>query len=81
MKRIEGRYVILNSDKNLYVSLFVFTEAWKIDLMGFMKENYMSDLSLEDLARYTGRSLTTFKRDFKQINDLTPQRRILKKRL
>ncbi len=55
MKMIEGLYVILNSDKTLYASLFDFTEAWKIDLMGCMQETYMYDLRLEALARYTAR--------------------------
>ena len=46
-----------------------------------MNENYMYDLSLEELANYTGRSLTTFKRDFKKVSDETPQKWIIHKRL
>lgn len=81
MKLMEGLYVILNADKNIYASLFDFTNPWKIDILEFLNENYMYDLNLEELARYTGRSLTTFKRDFKKISDLTPEKWIVRKRL
>ncbi len=36
---------------------------------------------MEDLAHYTGRSLATFKRDFKKISDLTPEKWLIRKRL
>ena len=72
---------MLNADKSVYASLFDFTDAWKIDILGFLNDNYMYDLNLEELARYTGRSLTTFKRDFKKISDLTPEKWIVRKRL
>ena len=39
------------------------------------------DLSLDEIAGYTGRSLATFKRDFRKISDLTPQKWLMKKRL
>lgn len=81
LKMMEGLYVLLNTDKNIYASLFDFTDPWKIDLMGFMNENYMYDLSMEELASYTGRSLTSFKRDFKKVSELTPQKWIIRKRL
>lgn len=81
MKLMEGLYVLLNADKSIYASLFDFTDAWKIDIMDFMNENYMHDLSMEELARYTGRSLTTFKRDFKKVSELTPEKWIVRKRL
>ena len=41
----------------------------------------MYDMSLDEVAKYTGRSLTTFKRDFKKISDLTPEKWIVRKRL
>lgn len=81
LKMIEGLYVLLNTDKNLYASLFDFTEPWKIDLLSYMNENYMLELSMEELARYTERSLATFKRDFKRVSELTPQKWLIKRRL
>lgn len=46
-----------------------------------MNHNYMYELSVEELAHYTGRSLATFKRDFKKISDLTPEKWLIRKRL
>lgn len=81
LKMVEGLYVLLNTDKSLYASLFDFTDPWKIDLMDFMEQNYMNNLSLEEMASYTGRSLSTFKRDFRKYSKLTPQRWIIRRRL
>ena len=53
----------------------------KIDILDFMNENYMYEFSMEEIAHYTGRSLATFKRDFKKISDLTPERWLIRKRL
>lgn len=68
LKMVEGLYVLLHTDTSLYASLFDFTEPWKIDLLEYMSENYMYDLSMEEIASYTGRSLASFKRDFKKVS-------------
>lgn len=81
LKMIEGVYVLLNTDRNLYASLFDFVEPWKIDILDYLNENYMCDLSMKEIASYTGRSLATFKRDFAKVSDLTPQKWIIKRRL
>ena len=41
----------------------------------------MNDLSMEEIAYYTGRSLATFKRDFKKISELSPQKWLIRRRL
>ncbi len=46
-----------------------------------MNKNYTADLTMEEYACYTGRSLATFKRDFKKISNLPPQKWIIQKRL
>lgn len=81
LKMIEGVYVLLNTDRNLYSSLFDFVEPWKIDILDYLNENYMCDLSMDEIASYTGRSLATFKRDFAKVSDLTPQKWIIRRRL
>ena len=81
LKEKEGVYSLLNINKNFFPILFDFTEAWKIDIMDFMNENYMDELSMEEFASYTGRSLATFKRDFSKISDTTPQKWLINKRL
>lgn len=81
LKMTEGLYILLNTDKNLYASLFDFADPWKIDIMSFMEQNYTNDLSLEEMANYTGRSLATFKRDFSKVSDLSPQKWVIRRRL
>lgn len=81
LKMIEGVYAILNTDESLYASLFDFVESWKIDIVEFLEQNYMNDLSMEDIAYYTGRSLATFKRDFKKVSELSPQKWLIRRRL
>lgn len=81
LKMMEGVYVLLQTDRNLYASLFDFVEPWKIDIIDYLNENYMCDLTLAEIASYTGRSLATFKRDFAKVSDLTPQKWIIKRRL
>ena len=81
LKLQEGVYSLLNTDKRFYASLFDFTEPWKIDILDYLDENYMYDLSIEDIAGFTGRSLATFKRDFKKISSLPPKKWLIEKRL
>lgn len=81
LKLLEGIYVLLNSNEQLYPILFDFAEPWKIDLLEFLNDNYKEDLTMEQIASFTGRSLATFKRDFKKISNLTPQKWLIKKRL
>ena len=81
MKRREGLRCVLAADRGFYASLFDFKQPWKIDLPSFMEENYLYDLSIPELARYSGRSLSSFKRDFKKISPLTPEKWILRRRL
>jgi AraC-like DNA-binding protein len=81
LKMQEGVLSLLTIDKAFFPTLFDFAEPWKIDILDFLNENYADDLTLEEIASYTGRSLATFKRDFKKISDLTPQKRLISKRL
>ena len=77
----EAVFTLLQLRPDLGQVLFDFTEPWKINLEEFMNQNYKCDLTLEKFAHYTGRSLSTFKKDFAQIFDLTPSRWIVKRRL
>lgn len=81
LKMTEGLLVLLSTDINLYASLFDFVEPWKIDIIDFLEENYMEELTMQEIAQYTGRSLATFKRDFAKISPLTPQKWIFQRRL
>lgn len=81
LKLQEGIYSLLNVNKQFFPILFDFTEPWKIDILEFLNENYMYELTMEEIASYTGRSLATFKRDFSKISDVTPQKWLINKRL
>ncbi|MFV5703551.1 helix-turn-helix domain-containing protein [Flavobacterium sp. XS2P12] len=81
LKLLEGIYALLNSNELLYPILFDFAEPWKVDIIEFLNENYQDELTMEQIASFTGRSLATFKRDFKKISNLTPQKWLIKKRL
>ncbi|CAM3438988.1 helix-turn-helix domain-containing protein [Sphingobacterium prati] len=58
-----------------------FEEPGKINLVDYMEKNFMFNLPLEKFGYLTGRSLTTFKRDFKKAFTMTPQRWLTHKRL
>jgi AraC-like DNA-binding protein len=66
-----------------YVDAFLadFSKPGKIDLASFMEHNYMFNMPLKKFSYLTGRSLTTFKRDFINIYGSTPQRWLTKRRL
>ncbi len=81
LKLQEGLLALLHIDERFAPTLFDFNEPWKIDIMEFLNENYMYEFTMEELAHYTGRSLATFKRDFKKISDLTPEKWLIRKRL
>lgn len=82
LKIKEGINILLNIEPEyFYPCMFDFSEPWKIDILEYLNENYVYDLSMEELATFTGRSLSTFKRDFQKISDLTPQKWLMQKRL
>lgn len=80
-KLTEGLNALLYTSPAFYASLFDFTEPWKIDLLDFLNSHFTDDLSLRDIAVFTGRSLATLKRDFRKISDIPPAKWIVKKRL
>ena len=58
-----------------------FDAPGKIDLVSFMQRNFMFNMSLEKLGYLTGRSLSTFNRDFKKLFNTTPEKWLIDKRL
>lgn len=70
-----------NYDPRIRRILAALNEPGKVDLVEFMERNFMFNLSLEKFSYLTGRSLTTFKKDFKNSFHTTPGRWLIKKRL
>lgn len=78
----EAVLVLLELKPELAAALFDFENPWKTDLRDFMNDNFTCDLSVEQFAHYTGRSLSAFKRDFANaFTGATPSRWIMARRL
>lgn len=68
-----------NRDLINYFSSLKQVEKSNLDTV--MMKNFHCDLKLEEFARLTGRSLSTFKRDFKEYYNETPGKWLTSKRL
>ena len=53
----------------------------KREIREFMKNNYLKNLKIEDYALLTGRSTSTFIREFKKLYNTTPNQWLIKQRL
>ncbi|MGD1891934.1 MAG: helix-turn-helix domain-containing protein [Cyclobacteriaceae bacterium] len=53
----------------------------KKNLVEIMEQNYLKYASLEEFALMSGRSLATFKRDFKEVFNSTPARWLKRKHM
>ncbi len=77
----EALTIIDEVDSRISSILGTFSEIGKIDLEKYMEEHFMYNLPLERFAFLTGRSLTTFKSDFKKTFKNTPGKWLTQKRL
>lgn len=81
IKITEAISILRTLDKHIDDVLANFEEPGKINLVDYMERNFMFNLPMEKFGYLTGRSLTTFKRDFKKAFNTTPQRWLTQKRL
>jgi len=81
LKITEAISILREIDKGIDNILANFDEPGKIDLIDFMQRNFMFNMPMEKLGYLTGRSLSTFNRDFKKYFNTTPQKWLTKKRL
>jgi AraC family transcriptional regulator, exoenzyme S synthesis regulatory protein ExsA len=81
IKREELLLILLNSNPGLANALFDFGIPEKIDIEAFMNRNYKFNVTIQRFAYLTGRSLSSFKRDFRKTFQQTPARWLQKKRL
>jgi len=61
--------------------LFDFSGPHKIDWAAYMQRHFSYNVPLTQFAKLTGRSLSTFKRDFVRIFSITPEKWLQKQRL
>ncbi|HEY5748614.1 MAG TPA: AraC family transcriptional regulator [Chryseolinea sp.] len=81
LKNKEIVLILLKTNPDLKNILFDFSDPGKLDLELFMNQNYRFNVSLERFAYLSGRSITTFKRDFEKVFNTSPGRWLLEKRL
>lgn len=81
LKTREAVELLLRIDPGMKSFLFDFSEPHKIDLEAFMNQNYTYNVSTEQFAKLTGRSLASFKRDFARIFQTSPGQWLQQKRL
>lgn len=81
LKITEAISILREIDQNIDSVLADFDEPGKVDLISFMEKNYMFNMPLERFGYLTGRSLSTFNRDFRRLFQTTPQRWLIQKRL
>ncbi|MFI1771542.1 helix-turn-helix domain-containing protein [Thalassobellus citreus] len=78
---VQSLRAIIDSNYKLAILFKEFSLAERADLYLFMNLNFMLKTSLKELAELSGRSLSTFEREFKLIFNETAHKWILKKRL
>ncbi len=81
LKITEAISILRTIDTGIDNILANFEEPGKIDLVSYMERNFMFNMPMEKFGYLTGRSLTTFKRDFKKAFNTPPQKWLTKKRL
>jgi AraC-like DNA-binding protein len=81
IKREELLLILLRTDARLVNVFFNFGAPQKIDIKAYMNGNFRFNVSLERFAFLTGRSLSSFKRDFQEEFNDTPGNWLTKKRL
>lgn len=81
LKMLELLYDLAETDKNLFQQLLQLKQPVHSDLKSIVEENYSSPITIADLAYLSGRSLSSFKRDFQAIYQVPPAQWIREKRL
>ena len=81
LKVMELLYNVMDCSKNIFRQMLQLRQPVKTDIHRVVEENYTSPISLDELAYLSGRSLSSFKREFQDIYGESPTRWIREKRL
>ena len=81
LKVMELLYNVMDCSKNIFRQMLQLRQPVKTDIHRVVEENYTSPISLDELAYLSGRSLSSFKREFQNIYGESPARWIREKRL
>lgn len=81
LKIIELLYNIAATDENLLSQILLLKNPVQTSIVSVMEENFTRPISLSEFAFLSGRSLSSFRRDFQTIYNMSPSNWIKEKRL
>src|SRR5258708_2846578 len=81
IKLLELLFDLASADKNVMRQLLQMKQPARSNISVTVEENLLNPVSLTDLAYLSGRSLSSFKRDFQAIYNMPPSQWIREKRL
>lgn len=81
LKVMELLYNVMDCSKNIFRQMLQLRQPIKADIHRVVEENYTSPISVDELAYLSGRSLSSFKREFQAIYGESPARWIREQRL
>ncbi len=81
VKREELLLILMKTNPQIIPVLFHFGIPEKVDIEAYMNRNYKFNVSLERFAYLTGRSLSSFKRDFRHVFNDSPSHWLTHRRL
>lgn len=81
IKLLELLFDVADTDENFYFQFLQLKRKERKSITEVIEENIFNPVSLNDLAYLSGRSLSTFKREFKEIYNTSPLNYIRNRRL
>lgn len=81
LKIMELLYDVAECNRNMFLQILQLHEPVRTDICNVVEQHYASPVSVPELAYLSGRSLSSFKRDFQNIYNVAPATWIREKRL
>jgi AraC family transcriptional regulator, exoenzyme S synthesis regulatory protein ExsA len=81
IKLLELLFNLANTDSKILVQLMDLRQHFRTDITATVDENIMNPMSLNQLAVKSGRSLSSFRRDFLAIYNMPPSQWIRQRRM
>lgn len=81
LKIMELLYDVAECNRNMFLQILQLHEPVRTEIRHVVEQNYASPISLSELAYLSGRSLSSFKRDFQGVYNMSPALWIREKRL
>ena len=83
LKLLEFLHLLHETDNDTFIQVLQASEynKKKRDIEAIMLEHFDKNISIQDFANLTGRSLSSFNRDFKLKHKMTPKKWLLNKKM